>query len=212
MTKWTKKGIKMGKGCLAKIKNKEQSKMSEAPKLETERLILTWPTQTQIDQYYSDIIGTSLFDTIIWDGPENKNELHDYWKECSSIDPKDFSESLGFAIIEKESSLYVGGCSLRPVDRDPSVIDVGIALAPKFHNNGYGTEALKKIIDEAFQKREAVRIFGSVFSGNIPSRRMFEKLGFVLEGTLRSSVKKRGNWLDEWIFGKLVSEHLEEKI
>ena len=44
--------------------------MKKAPHLETERLLLTWPDAAQIDTYYKLIVGSAMFDTILWDGPE----------------------------------------------------------------------------------------------------------------------------------------------
>ena len=175
--------------------------MTNIPKLETERLILTWPTKEQVEQYYNDIINTNMFDTIIWEGPTDSNELQSYWNECSSIDPNDFKKALSFAIIEKKSKLNIGGCSLRPVDENPAIIDIGFALAPKYHGQGFATEAIKVLVNEAFHSREAVRVFGNVFVGNMASKNVFEKLDFKLEGTLRSVVKKRSHWLDEWVMG-----------
>lgn len=42
------------------------------------------------------------------------------------------------------------------------------------------TEAVGAAVDEAFRTRGAERIFGNVFVGNAASRRVMEKLGFVL--------------------------------
>jgi len=72
--------------------------MKAIPKIQTKRLILTWPTTEQIDQYYCDIINTNMFDTIQWDGPESPNEIHEYWEACTKDDPKDTKFSLSFVL------------------------------------------------------------------------------------------------------------------
>ena len=82
----------------------------EAPRIETERLILTWPGSAQIDQYYDDIIGTNMFDTLYWDGPEDSSELHEYWEQNRKKDPH-FWQSIVFKqelvilswLLEKET-------------------------------------------------------------------------------------------------------------
>jgi catechol 2,3-dioxygenase-like lactoylglutathione lyase family enzyme len=51
------------------------------------------------------------------------------------------------------------------------------------------------------------KIDARVFVGNAQSRRAFEKNGFRLEGTLRSAGRKRGKVFDDWLLGKLGSEH-----
>ena len=166
------------------------------PLVETSRLLLTWPSQEQIDGYYNAIIGTNIFDTIFWDGPADAQALHDWWEETTSRDPSDLSLSLNIAAIERTSGRYIGGVSLRPVDREPAVLDIGYALAVDCHGKGYATEAVGALVDEAFRSRGAERIFGNAFVGNHSSRRVMEKLGFVYEGTQRRCVCKRGVWLD----------------
>ena len=103
------------------------------------------------------------------------------------------------AAIERTSGRYIGGVSLRPVHEDPAVIDIGYAFAVDSHGRGYATEAVGVLVDEAFIRRGAERIFGNVFVGNVGSRRVREKLGFVHEGTQRRCVCKRGVWRDEWM-------------
>ena len=169
------------------------------PKIETERLLLTWPTRMQVEQYYSDIIGTNMFDTIQWDGPSGPEDLHSYWKECFSLDQSDINNDVNFAVIEKSSNLYLGGISLSPVDRNHEVADVGYAFAPKNHGKGFATEAMRALVHEAFAKRKAQRIFAEVFAGNDQSQRVAEKIGFKFEGISRRAIKKRGQWLDKSI-------------
>lgn len=173
--------------------------MFKPPYIESERLILTWPSAEQIDQYYSDIRGSDMFDTIVWDGPTGPEDLRDYWKECTQLDPECFDKSLHLAIIDKEQRRYIGGAGLRSVEDSRSILDIGYALAPKFHGKGFGTEAVGALVNEAFAKRGAERIFANVFVGNQTSRNVAEKLGFRLEGTQRRAQFKRDQWLDVWL-------------
>lgn len=136
------------------------------PELRTARLFMTWPNPSQIDEYHSPIIGTTMFDTIIWDGPSKVQDLHDWWSVNRSLDPSDHHLHLNVAIIEAASNRYIGGVSLRPVDGDPAIIDIGYALAPAFHGKGYATEAVGALVEEAFARRGAERIFGNAFVGN----------------------------------------------
>ena len=171
----------------------------QPPFIETSRLLLTWPTKEQIDDYYNAIIGTNIFDTIVWGGPADAQELHDWWAECASRDPSDFSLSLEVAVIESSSGRYIGGMAIRPVNGDPAIIDIGYAFAPYSHGKGYATEAVGALVDEAFSKRGAERISGNAFVGNTASRRVMEKLGFIHEGTQRRCKLKNGVWLDQWM-------------
>jgi RimJ/RimL family protein N-acetyltransferase len=173
--------------------------MFKPPRIESKRLILTWPTADQVHQYYSDILGSDMFNTIVWDGPTGPEDLPNYWKECMQVDPECFEKPLHLAIIDKEKRRYIGGAGLRTIEDSRAIIDIGYALAPKFQGNGYGTEAVGALVDEAFAKRGAERIFANIFVGNQLSRNVAEKLGFRIEGIQRRAQQKRGQWLDVWL-------------
>lgn len=169
------------------------------PRIETERLILTWPTPSQIEDYYLAIKGTNMFDTLEWDGPSEPEDLHEFWQANTQNDPEKHEFDLQVALIDKEEHRYIGGAGLRPVEGDPAHIDIGYALAPEFHGKGFATEAIGALVDEAFKNRGAQRIFAGVHLGNDASRSVVEKVGFALEGVRRRLKQKRGVWLDDWL-------------
>jgi RimJ/RimL family protein N-acetyltransferase len=140
-----------------------------------------------------------MFDTILWNGPAGPQDLHDYWT-CNNRDWTCTDLDFDLAVIEKASDRYIGGVSLRPVNGDPAILDLGYALAPAWHGQGFATEGLGALVRHAFEERGAERIFATIFVGNHASRRVAEKLGFQHEGTLRRAVWKRGVWLDEWLY------------
>ena len=169
------------------------------PRIATPRLVLTWPSDAQLTGYHQAIIGTDIFDTLLWDGPEHDRSLHEHWALRRASDPDDLSEPFSLSILERSSDACIGGISLRPVDRDPRILHIGYAIAPAWHRRGLGTEAITAMVDEGFRARGAERIFATIFVGNVASRRAAEKAGLRFEGTLRRAVLKRGVWRDEWL-------------
>ena len=169
------------------------------PLLKAPRLLLTWPSPEQIEDYFHAIVGTAMFDTLVWEGPSSPSELHDWWASIRARDPSDLHLDFNLAIIEQSSMRCIGGAGLRPLARDPRILDIGYTLAPHAQGQGYATEAVGTLVDEAFANREAERVFGGCFVGNHASRRVMEKLGFAFEGTQRRTVFKKGEWLDEWM-------------
>lgn len=47
------------------------------------------------------------------------------------------------------------------------------------------------------------KLKASVVEGNWASRRVLEHSGFELEGTLRDNYLLRGQWVNDWVFGRL---------
>ena len=168
------------------------------PHLETESLVLTHPTLEQIQGFYDAIIGTNMFDTILWEGPEQVDDLVEWWEENRKRDPDDTELMLSLAMIEKSSGKCVGGMGLGPKAEETTTVTISYTIAPVFQGKGYATEAVQGLVDEAFTHRGVQRIRGPVFVGNEASRRVLEKAGFQLTGITPNALGKRGVSIDLW--------------
>jgi hypothetical protein len=63
-------------------------------------------------------------------------------------------------------------------------------------------------IKPIFWRLTLEKIEATVFVGHWASRRIFEKNHFILEGTIRKAVQKRGEARDEWLFGITREDYL----
>ena len=84
--------------------------------------------------------------------------------------------------------------------------ELGYWLGRPFWGRGVMTAAVRQICREAFAAFDLVRIQAEVYAPNKASRRVLEKAGFTLEGTLRQSVCKNGEMLDSCIYALLKEE------
>ena len=71
----------------------------------------------------------------------------------------------------------------------------------------YGTMALIKLLDEAFSVQGLHRVWVDVPEYNEHALRMFRHVGFVLEGHMRKTHRKNGEWYDSYAMGLLVDEY-----
>lgn len=82
-------------------------------------------------------------------------------------------------------------------------VEVGYSLLPQYWGKGYTSEALQALCQFLTGQCEFHKLKASVVEGNWASRRVLEKSGFVLEGTLRENYLLRGQWVNDWVFGRL---------
>ena len=64
------------------------------------------------------------------------------------------------------------------------------------YNKGIGTYAVKEMIQHAFNNLNLRRIELEVLSENTRARHVYEKVGFIHEGTKKKSVYKNGEFVD----------------
>ena len=80
--------------------------------------------------------------------------------------------------------------------------DIGYFLVGSQWSRGIITEAVEQACAASFRELDILRITGAVYAPNLASRRVLEKNGFVLEGTLRNAVIKNGQVQDLCLYGK----------
>ncbi len=75
----------------------------------------------------------------------------------------------------------------------------------------YGTSALLLLLDEAFTGLELHRVWADIPEYNDNAIQMFQHVGFVLEGHLRRTHRKEGEWYDSSAMGLLAEEYARRR-
>ncbi|TYS28172.1 GNAT family N-acetyltransferase [Bacillus pumilus] len=110
-------------------------------------------------------------------------------------------EAYMHGIFLNETDTLIGTISLSSVERGPiEGALLGYVLDEKHGGKGYMTEAIRLIIEYAFDELHLHRIEAGVKPDNIGSIRVLEKTGFENEGLNRKKVKVNGEWEDHYLF------------
>lgn len=153
------------------------------PTLETERLILRFVEDTDVEHLYE----------ILSDA---ENAKLDYFHPLTSIEQAqkfidrfkkeiEANEEITWRIVLKESNTFIGTCCFGNFDDGASRVEIGYNFARAHWGNGYATEALSAIIDYGFTSMNLNRIESTITPGNDASVEVLSKLNFVHEGIVR---------------------------
>lgn len=133
-------------------------------------------------EYLHDSRTFTLQETIEWYNKTNPN----YW----IIFDEDINERVGYFRLSSYSSINKN-------------IYIGADISQKFKGKGYGTEAYKKFIPLLLGFYDLHKISLEVLETNVVAIRLYEKLGFIREGTKRHEVYKNGSWINSIIMSYL---------
>lgn len=151
----------------------------------------------------------------IW---RNSEDLRKYFREYREIDTamqkKWYYERVSGSITQvdfeihiKDTGKLIGHCGLyyiHPIYRSGELtIYVGDFTE---RNKGYGTNALKTLLQYGFDQLNLNRISAEVYTNN-NAVRVYQKVGFIGEGVLRQSVFKDGKYLDSIMLSMLRSDY-----
>ncbi len=112
-----------------------------------------------------------------------------------------------FLTFERDSGTLVGGLGLGNIRRGVSqTATIGYWVGEPFARRGYTAEAVRLVLDYAFDELDLHRVEASCLPNNQASRALLEKLGFSCEGSARGYLRIEGVWRDHLIFARLKED------
>ncbi|MBQ9926570.1 MAG: GNAT family N-acetyltransferase [Lachnospiraceae bacterium] len=109
--------------------------------------------------------------------------------------------------IVNEDDEYLGTISLKNIDRINQSAEFAIALREKARGKGIGVKASERLLDIGFGEMGLHRIYLTVFADNEAAIRLYEKIGFTMEGELREHIYRDGEYVSWRIYGILDNEY-----
>ena len=149
--------------------------------LETERLILRkWTEEDAEVCLNTQKIRRS---DLLQDGRRNKSV-----EESRAVIKNVFDGAECYAICEKENNIAIGAVELKlngytnKTKRDDEC-ELGYWLGQPFWGRGYMPEASRELLRHGFEDLGMTTIWCAYYDGNLKSKRVQEKLGFVYHHT-----------------------------
>lgn len=179
------------------------------PRLESDRLILQKFSRRD-GQTLDDAIRVSLADLHQWlpwarmdyttvDTTSFIRDSTQAWKEDRAWD---------YSIrLKKDPGTHVGNISMWTVSKLGKIAEIGYWVRTDRTSRGICTEAVDRLLEEAFTAMGYHKVVLRIAVGNDASDRVAEKLGFTREGILREELLIRGNWVDHSLWSLLDREY-----
>jgi ribosomal-protein-alanine N-acetyltransferase len=180
--------------------------ISPLPTLETARLVLRPLTDADADAVFAACSNPRLTAHTLFDAHRSVADTLTFLAAYAR--PKHAAgEPDPYGIAFKESPGEVIGCvGARWGSQLHRCMELGYWVAEPHWGRGIVTEAATELVRFVFESFEVERIQSRVFAGNESSARVLLKLGFTLEGTMRSAAFKNGVFRDVMLFARLRSD------
>lgn len=134
---------------------------------------------------------------------ETEHSLGGWSFPISSLNQEDWikaqkpdTQNLRCMINDKIDYETMGTVILSDIDYKNGNAEIHIKLLKNGRGKGYGADTISTLVNYAFNELRLNCIFAHVNSYNIPSRKLFEKCGFIMEGNLRGRIFKQGEYHD----------------
>lgn len=118
-------------------------------------------------------------------------------------------EEYAMVIVTKDEDKMIGTVSIEQINFINRTGTLGIFIGDKdYRDRGYGTEAIKLILEYAFQYINLNNVMLTVMSYNDRAKRCYEKCGFKEFGRRHQSVYMDGKYYDT-IYMEVLKENFE---
>ena len=125
---------------------------------------------------------------------------------------RDRTDIIHFAIHLAVTQQIIGFLHIAMIEPEHMRCRIGIVVGERhLWGRGYGSESLRCALDYCFDELDMNRVSAETYASNPRSAALLEKVGFVREGTMRESVRKNGEFVDEYQYGLLRSDWLQPR-
>ncbi|WP_405993201.1 GNAT family N-acetyltransferase [Streptomyces sp. NBC_00986] len=107
------------------------------------------------------------------------------------------SDRLDLAVTDPATGELLGEVVLFEWDPAARSCTFRTLIGPRGRGRGIGTEATRLILGYGFEQLGLHRVQLEVYGHNHRARRVYEKVGFVVEGVRREAQLRDGEWVDE---------------
>lgn len=114
--------------------------------------------------------------------------------------------ALQMVLIDRQLGHAIGSCLLFRYEADSARAELGYVLGRAHWGQGYMREALRAVINCAFEPLALRRLEAEVDPRNVRSARLLEQLRFTKEGLLRQRWLTKGEPCDINVYGLLRHE------
>jgi RimJ/RimL family protein N-acetyltransferase len=172
--------------------------------LEGDRVRLVPPRREYIEQFQKWMTDPEITQYLRMFRPITRDMEEDWYNTLKKRE-NDFIFSI--VILDDENDeILIGNCEIK-VDWKNRVGSCGIVIGEKdYHSKGYGTEAMKLLVDYGFNTLNLNRIELSTFNFNLRALKSYKNVGFKEEGARRQTIYVNGEYHDVIILGILKNE------
>lgn len=185
---------------------------SGTPTLVTDRLILRrielTDAQSVFDHWLSD---DRVMDNLIKGAHKSVSETIERVTEI--VSKYGTQEFCYWGIELKASGELIGAIDLFNFDNMTENCEVGYSIGFNWWNKGYGTEALRTVIDFGFRHMKIHKISAAHNTDNPASGKIMQKVGMEQEGTIKHMIRNAKNhYKDCAVYGLLQEDFLKREV
>ena len=177
------------------------------PTLESPRLLLRPIEESDRDAVFAYASNPNMTRFTLWETHQTLEDTLMFVRDYAQARYREgVPEPIGIVLKDAPAAGVIGSLGCFWVSRPNATMELGYALGEPHWGRGLVAEAARVLLDHVFAAYSIERMQARVIDENAASCRVLDKLGFAFEGTLRSSMYRRGRFWDVRYYSVLRGE------
>ena len=109
-----------------------------------------------------------------------------------------------YVLVDMDTSALIGFYDLKNIEWSVPKTEIGYFIDVQYEGKGIGAKALKSFCDHCFSEYGFEKLFLRTHKSNLPARRIAEKSGFEIEGTIRRDYRTSSGELVDVLYYGLI--------
>lgn len=191
------------------MKRSDISIFTKIPTLKTERLTMRALTVADAADMFEYSCGTAVPKYLLWSPHKDIFVTRSHLRYLRTQYAA--GEYYDWALVLTEENKMIGTCGFSHFDLDNDSAEVGYVLNDKYWGKGYATEAVRRIVEFAFDCLPLNRLSLRILDGNDASVRVAERCGFRREGTHIDALLVKGHYVTYHDYALLRDEYINRR-
>ena len=177
-------------------------------KLQGENVYLSPASLNDVDTF-----AVWMNDFQVTDYTGRSSMVYSYELEKNWVNEQLLKDSYFMVIVREDNNEVIGTISLEQINSVDRTATLGIMIGKdENRNKGYGTEAIRLILDFAFNYLNLNSVFLTYLECNARARKCYDKVGFKEIGRRRKCKFVNGKYYDQIMMDILAEEFKVEYI
>ena len=156
--------------------------------------------ENSLDVYSFEKENREYFERNLPPRPANYFDLEGFKEITRELLTEQTNRDVYMHLIRDSQGALVGRINLSVLENDQKTAELGYRIGENYTNLGYASEAVRLVIDKAFNNYGLNRIIAGTATDNLASKRVLLKNGFTFSKIIENDLQIHNEWVHTAVF------------
>ena len=153
-----------------------------------------------LDVYSFEKENQEYFERNLPPRPENYFDSEGFKEITRELLTEQTNQDVYMHLIRDAQGVMVGRINLSVLGNDQKIAELGYRIGENYTNLGYASEAVRLVLDKAFNNYGLNRIIAGTATDNLASKRVLLKNGFTFSRIIENDLQIHNEWIHTAVF------------